>query len=74
MPISTGRNRYAEMTNVEARMTNEEGPPRKRWPLVIWSFELRHSFVISISLPNNEQVFDDKSGGEGWQNDALGQL
>jgi hypothetical protein len=29
---------------------------------------------FSISLPNNEQVFDDKSGGEGWQNDAFGQL
>jgi hypothetical protein len=29
---------------------------------------------LSISLPNNEQVFDDKSGGEGWQNDAFGQL
>jgi uncharacterized protein (DUF3084 family) len=28
--------------------------------------------LFSISLPNNEQVFDDKSGGEGWQNDALG--
>jgi hypothetical protein len=29
-------------------------------------------FPISISLPNNEQVFDDKSCGEGWQKDALG--
>jgi hypothetical protein len=29
---------------------------------------------LSISLPNNEQVFDDKSGGEGGQNDAFGQL
>ncbi len=29
---------------------------------------------ISISLPNNEQVFDDKSIGEGWQNDPLGNL
>jgi hypothetical protein len=31
-------------------------------------------FGFSISLPNNEQVFDDKSGGEGWQNDAFRQL
>ena len=26
---------------------------------------------ISISLPYNEHVFDDKSGGEGGDNDAL---
>jgi hypothetical protein len=30
--------------------------------------------LLSISLPNNEQVFDDKSGGERWQNDPFGQL
>ena len=29
---------------------------------------------VSISLPNNEQVFDDKSGGEGWQYDAFNPL
>jgi len=29
---------------------------------------------FSISLPEIEHVFDAKSGGEGGQNDTLGQL
>ncbi|HEV2207403.1 MAG TPA: hypothetical protein VG167_01420, partial [Verrucomicrobiae bacterium] len=30
--------------------------------------------LVSISLPNNEQVFDDKSCGERWQEDSFSQL
>jgi len=51
-----------------------QGKATKRRGKIWIKIKIKIRIKISISLSNNEHVFDDKSGGEGWQNDALRQL